>query len=116
MSPRIPWPAPEVLERTAIRRLVLEDASGHVMPNSNAENFPAHGNHHGATAGMKIELACDLLAGTIISHSLKAATTQDKTIGSELVVEIRRATSCHETWGTSASASSPPSRLAVPGG
>ena len=39
---------------------------------------------------MKIDLAYDLLAGTIISHSLQAATTQDKTIGRELVTEIRR--------------------------
>jgi hypothetical protein len=39
---------------------------------------------------VKIELAYDLLAGTVISHSLQAATTQDKTIGGELVAEIRR--------------------------
>ena len=39
---------------------------------------------------MKIDLAYDLLAGTIISHSQQASTTQDKTIGGELVAEIRR--------------------------
>jgi hypothetical protein len=83
-------PAAEVLEPTAIRRIIIEDASGQVMPKSNAESFPAHGNHHGATSGVKIDLSYDLLADTIISHSLQAATTQDKTIGRELVAEIRR--------------------------
>lgn len=82
-------PAAGALEPTAIRRIIIEDASGQVMPKSNAGNFPAHGNHHGATAGVKIDLAYDLLAGTVISHSLQAATTQDKTIGGELVAEIR---------------------------
>ncbi|TAE79025.1 MAG: IS4 family transposase [Verrucomicrobia bacterium] len=83
-------PAAGALEPTAIRRIIIEDASGQVMPKSNAESFPAHGNHHGATAGVKIDLAYDLLAGTVVSHSLQAATTQDKTIGGELVAEIRR--------------------------
>jgi hypothetical protein len=59
-------PAAGVLEPTSIRRIIIEDASGHVMPKSNAENFPARGNHHGATAGVKIDLACDLLAGQFI--------------------------------------------------
>jgi hypothetical protein len=83
-------PAAEVLEPTAIRRIVIEDASGQVMPKSNAESFPAHGNHHGSTSGVKIDLAYDLFDDTIISLSLQAATTQDKTIGRELVAEIRR--------------------------
>ena len=83
-------PAAEVLEPTAIRRIIIEAASGQVMPKSNAESFAAHGNHHGATAGVKIDLAYDLLDDAIICHSLQAATTQDKTIGRELVAEIRR--------------------------
>jgi hypothetical protein len=82
-------PAAEVLEPTATRRIVLEEASGQVMPKSNAESFPAHGNHRGATAGVKIDLSYDLLTDALISHSLQAATTQDKTIGRELVAEIR---------------------------
>ena len=82
-------PAAAVLEHSAIRRIIIEDASGQVMPKANSGSFPAHGNHHGDTAGVKIDLAYDLLAGTIISHSLQAATTQDKTIGRELVAEIR---------------------------
>ena len=39
---------------------------------------------------MKIDLAFDLLTGSIISHSLQAATEQDKTIGKEFVIEVRR--------------------------
>lgn len=83
-------PAAEVLEPTAIRRIIIEDASGQVMPKSNAESFAAHGNHHGATSGVKIDLSYDMLTDAIISHSLQAATTQHKTIGRELVAEIRR--------------------------
>jgi len=35
-----------------IQRILIEDASGQVMPKSNAENFIAQGNHHGKTAGV----------------------------------------------------------------
>ena len=74
----------------AIQRILIEDASGQVMPKSNADAFAAHGNHHGKTAGVKIDLAFDLLTGSIISHSLQGATEQDKTIGKEFVIEVRR--------------------------
>lgn len=37
---------------------------------------------------MKIDLAFDLLSGTIVSHSLQAATEQDKNIGRDLVAEV----------------------------
>jgi len=60
------------------------------MPKSNAEDFGAHGNHHGPTAGVKIDLAYYLLSDTIISHSLHQATTQDKTIGKDLIEELRK--------------------------
>ncbi len=75
---------------SGIQRILIEDASGQVMPKSNADAFPAHGNHHGKTAGVKIDLAFDLLTGSIVSHSLQAATEQDRTIGKEFVVEVRR--------------------------
>ena len=65
----------------AIQRILIEDASSQVMPKSNADTFPAHGNHHGKTAGVKIDFAFDLLTGSIVSHSLQAATEQDKFIG-----------------------------------
>jgi hypothetical protein len=75
---------------SGIQRILIEDASGQVMPKSNADAFPAHGNHHGKTAGVKIDLAFDLLAGSMVSHGLYAATEQDKTIGKEFVIEVRR--------------------------
>jgi hypothetical protein len=76
------------LDGGAILRVIIEDASGQVMPKGNAEEFPAHGNHHGATAGVKIDLAYDLLSDEVISHSLHSATEQDKTIGKDLVAGI----------------------------
>ncbi len=36
------------------------------MPKSNADAFPAHGNHHGKTAGVNIDLAFDLLTGIML--------------------------------------------------
>ena len=83
-------PAAAALGGTEIRRVLIEDASGQVMPKANSDNFPAHGNHHGATAGVKIDLAFDLLSGTIVSHSLQAATEQDKTIGKDFVAKVQR--------------------------
>ena len=73
----------------AIQRILVEDASGQVMPKSNAETFPANGNHYGKTAGVKIDFAFDLLTGSIVSHSLQAATEQDTSVGKEFVIEVR---------------------------
>lgn len=72
-----------------LRRIPVEDSSVQTMPKANAELFPAHGNRHGGTAGMKIDFACDLLAGEVVSHTLESATEQDKTIGKELVAMVR---------------------------
>ncbi len=83
-------PVVRVLGKSAIRRIIIEDASGQVMPKSNSEDFPAHGNHHGPTAGVKVDLAYDLLSNAIISHSLHQATTQDKVIGKDLIAELRK--------------------------
>lgn len=83
-------PSRPALEKSHIKRLVVEDASGQVMPKSNAQIFPAHGNHHGPTAGVKIDFAYDLLSGEAISHSLQRATTQDKVIGQELLIEVQK--------------------------
>jgi hypothetical protein len=78
------------LKGGVIRRVIIEDASSQVMPKGNAEEFPAHANHHGPTAGAKIDLAYDLLSDEIISHSLQLATMQDKVTGRELITEIRQ--------------------------
>jgi len=50
----------------------------------------AHGNHHGATAGVKIDFSYDLLSGEVISHVLEQATTQDKVIGKELLIAVKK--------------------------
>lgn len=82
-------PARQALENSPIKRLVIEDASAQVMPKSNAEEFPAHGNHHGSTAGVKIDFTYDLIAGEVIAHSLEQATRQDKLIGKETLAEVK---------------------------
>jgi hypothetical protein len=73
------------------------------MPKSNADAFPAHGNHYEKTAGVQIDFAFNLLTGSIISHSLQAATERDKSIGMEFVIEVRRRNFFCEIWVTSAS-------------
>ena len=72
-----------------VRRILVEDSSVQAMPKANAAAFPAHGNRHGSTAGVKIDFAYDLLEGESVSHTLHAATEQDKTIGKELVSQVR---------------------------
>ena len=52
--------------------------------------FPGHGNHYGKTAGVKIDFTFDLLTGSIVSHNLQSANEQDKSIGKEFVIEVRR--------------------------
>ena len=78
--------AATAIKSSAIQRVLIEDASGQVMPKSNADAFPAHGNHHGKNAEVKIDFGFDLLTGSIVSHSLQAATEQDKTIGKECII------------------------------
>jgi len=72
-----------------IRRIPVEDSSVQTMSKSNAAIFPAHGNGHGSTAGVKIDFGYDLLAGEVCSHSLHCATEQDKTIGKEFIAMVR---------------------------
>lgn len=81
-------PVTNALEDGRILRVLIEDASAQVMPKANANEFPAHGNHHGPTAGVKIDLAYDLLAGEVLSHSLQLATEQDKDIGEGLIARL----------------------------
>ena len=77
------------LQAGSIRRILVEDSTCQVMPKGNAAGFPAHGNHHGSTAGVKIDFAFDLLAGEALSHSLHGATEQDKTIGKDFIFQVR---------------------------
>ncbi len=73
----------------AIRRILLEDSPVQTMPEAYAAIFPACGNRHRSTAGVKIDFAYDLLDGEVFSHSLHSATEQDKTIGKEFVAMVR---------------------------
>ena len=79
----------KILRNGPILRILIEDASSQVMPKSNAVYFPAHGNHHGPTAGVKVDFAYDLLTGQTLSHSLHAATEQDKTIGKDFLAQVQ---------------------------
>lgn len=76
-------------KQTLIKRVFTEDCTGIALPKSNALTFPAHGNHHGATAGVKIDFAYDLLSGEVITHSLEEATRQDRSIGKEALTKLR---------------------------
>jgi len=72
-----------------IFRILVEDSSGQTMPTANAEPFPAHGNRHGSSAGVKFDFAYDMLSGEVASRSLPSATEQDKTIGKEFVAMVK---------------------------
>jgi Transposase DDE domain len=82
-------PLQSIISTTHIKRIIIEDSSFQVMPKANSKNFPAHGNHHGATAGVKIDFTYDLLSGNILTHTLHNAAEQDKTIGKDTLTEIR---------------------------
>lgn len=82
-------PVATVLKGSPIRRVLIEDSSSQAMHKSNAEEFPASGNQLGATAGVKIDIAFDLLSGNAVCHTLQLATESDQTIGKEFVAEVK---------------------------
>ena len=43
-----------------------------------------------SASGFLQSLLSSVVTGSIVSHSLQAATEQDKTIGKEFIIEIRR--------------------------
>lgn len=65
-------------------RILTEDSSFLRLPKKNAEEFPAHGNAHGNTAGAKSDLIFDLLTGEPIHADLYLGTEQDKLIGDDI--------------------------------
>lgn len=71
-------------------RVIVEDSSQRRLPVANHEDFPAHGNGHGKTAGAKFDLAFDLKTGEPVEATLHLATTQDREIGPDLVDSIHR--------------------------
>lgn len=78
-----------ILQHSPIKRILVEDSSFQAMPKNNAATFPAHGNHHGATAGLKVDFTFDLLSGQSYAHTLHVATEQDKAIGKECLTHIQ---------------------------
>ena len=79
------WITQHLIACDEFGRIIIEDSSQVKLPKDNAENFPAHGNDKGETAGCKFDLAFDLLKGQVVSNSLHLATTQDKEIGKDVV-------------------------------
>lgn len=88
------WELPaEVKNSLPFSRLLIEDSSQLRMNPKNAEEFPAHGNGSGATAGCKIDFCYDLLSSSIVDMSLHLATAQDKELGKD-VVDLAQAGDC----------------------
>ncbi len=71
--------------QTAFNRIILEDATAFVFDKSMSDDFEAHGNGHGKTAGCKTQLAFDLLTGCPIKVDLTSATQNDKEAGWETI-------------------------------
>lgn len=69
------------ISNTKFNRILVEDSSFVKLLKSCADIFKAHGNAHGKTAGMKLDLCFDLLTGDPIEASLHSGTTQDRSIG-----------------------------------
>lgn len=69
-------------------RIIVEDSTFLPFDKSNSSDFPASGNSKGKTAGCKVNLAFDLLTGSVIINELVSGTQQDKTGGWDLLGKI----------------------------
>jgi len=72
------------------RRILVQDSTQQKLPKSNHEHFPAHGNGKSVTAGVKVDLAIDLLHGHTVLANLHGATEQDRDLGKNLVDLARK--------------------------
>lgn len=72
-----------ILQKTKLSRLLVEDSSIQKIQKENHVHFPAHGNQNGATAGFKIDLIYNLLNGKLLAQRYEKATTQDRVLGKE---------------------------------
>ncbi len=68
-----------------VKRIVTGDSSFQRMRNSNAANYPGHGNMLGVTSGFETDLIYDLLIGKPISQTLSGGTVLDKIIGQKIL-------------------------------
>lgn len=71
-------------------RILTEDSSFVKMMKACAEIFPAHGNKHGATAGVKLNMIFDLITGEPIEFSTHEATQQDRTIAWDVLDWLKK--------------------------
>ena len=83
-------PVRETLANAGLKRIIVEDSTSLVMPKKNAKSFPAHGNAYGETAGLKLDLAYDLMSGQCVSNTIEKATEQDKSIGKETTSLVQK--------------------------
>lgn len=77
-------------KKSPFTRILTEDSSFVKMLKSCAELFPAHGNKHGSTAGVKLNLIFDLLTGNPLNLSTHGGTEQDRTIGKDMLDFVRK--------------------------
>jgi len=75
-------------------RLLVEDSTQLRINPKNTENFKAHGNGSGDTAGCKIDFCYDLMSSSIVDMSLHSATAQDRDLGKDMV-DIAQAGDCY---------------------
>ena len=73
------------ISNTRFNRILVGDSSFVKLLKSCADIFKAHGNAHGKTAGMKLDLHFDLLTGEPIEAALHRGTTQDRSIGWDIL-------------------------------
>ena len=76
--------------KTRFARVLVQDSTQQKLPKENHDLFPAHGNGKSHTAGIKVDLAIDLLHGRTIFAHLQGATEQDRDLGKNLVDQVRR--------------------------
>lgn len=72
-----------------VNRVIIGDCSTVRLPKAFAEEFPATGNTHGRTAGVKLNLSFDLLNYEVIEADLITTQRDDKIIGESLLDHLR---------------------------
>jgi IS4 transposase len=82
--------ASAICKKLGLKRILTEDSTFQRMHNSNAGNYPAHGNKQGATAGFKVDLIYNLLTGKAICQKLSNGTEQDKKLGRRILSFVKR--------------------------
>ena len=69
-------------------RIIVEDCSHFLAPEGLCQALPSHGNQHGATAGVKLHLAFDLLGGRPLRCDLIPARVSDQSLAERCVEDL----------------------------